>query len=151
MSTQMISEHFSLNELTKTETGLDNDPDVESGAALVRLCNLVLESIRALLGVPLITHSAYRCEAVNRAVGGARNSAHMEGRACDFHPSNGMDIMVAFGRIKESSIEFDKLIIEHKSGSWWIHVQIARVGSKARREVYRAEMQSGTMKYTLIK
>lgn len=137
-----ITEHFSLAELTRTSTGTENDPDVQSGANLVRLAETILEPIRALLGVPLIVHSGYRCAAVNKAVGGSINppSAHTEGRACDFHPGDGMDIKQAFDKIRLSEIPYDKILIEHHGGSWWIHVQVAKRGNTPRRLAFTASI-----------
>ena len=44
-----------------------------------------LEHLRRLLGnAPMIITSGYRCFAHNRAVGGAKNSLHMQGLAVDF-------------------------------------------------------------------
>lgn len=135
-----ISPHFNLDELTRTSTALPNDPPVSSGANLVRLANVLLEPIRDLLAVPLIVHSGYRSLEVNRAVGGDPNSAHLEGRACDFHPSMGQDIKQAFDLIRLSAIPYDKLILEHHGHSWWIHVQIHRLGGQPRRRAYVAQI-----------
>ena len=147
-----LSEHFTLEEMIRTRTGLKNEPTEEAKANLIRLCAL-LEAVRALINAPMILHSAYRCAAVNAAVGGSINppSAHTQGRASDFHPGNGLDITEAFNAIRASDIQFDKLIFEHKNGSWWIHIQIETLGENPRRLVYRAELKNGAMRYTLIK
>lgn len=47
-----------------------------------KLLELVQE-LRDILGVPLWFTSAYRCETHNKAVGGAKNSQHLHGRAVD--------------------------------------------------------------------
>lgn len=47
-----------------------------------------LQALRARLGRPIILTSAYRSAAHNRAVGGARNSYHMQGRAFDVRMDN---------------------------------------------------------------
>jgi len=75
---------------------------------------------RALeLGKPVLVSSGYRSPAVNRAVGGAANSAHMLGCAADFSsPSFGspLDICRAIAR---SDIAFDQLIHEFRA---WVHI-----------------------------
>jgi len=43
-----------------------------------------LQGVRDALGVPVTINSAHRCAAHNRAVGGASNSFHLQGRAADF-------------------------------------------------------------------
>lgn len=111
--------------------GLDNTPNAGEIRNLTVLAETVLEPIRALLGVPLHINSGYRCPAVNLAVGGKANSAHLDGRAADFVPI-GMYLRDAFVKIAASDIPFDQLIVEYGS---WIHVAIARQGVDPRREV----------------
>lgn len=43
----------------------------------------VLEDVREHFNQPVTITSGYRCEARNRAVGGASDSQHVRGRACD--------------------------------------------------------------------
>jgi zinc D-Ala-D-Ala carboxypeptidase len=146
----LASEHFTLEELTRTSTGLENDPPLAASEALVTLAETLLEPIRALLGAPLAVHSGYRSPAVNRRVGGHPASAHLEGRACDFHPV-GIQIRTAFDRIRVSEIPFDKLILEQHGGAWWIHVQGPREGSAPRRvERMALVTDSGTV-YTEVR
>lgn len=44
-----------------------------------------LERLRYLAKAPIVVHSAYRCPAHNKAVGGAARSRHMVGDAADVH------------------------------------------------------------------
>ena len=142
--------HFGLVELTRTGTGLPNVPGDAEKANLTRLAVTLLEPIRTLLAAPLIGHSAYRCQAVNAAVGGATNSAHMDGRAYDFHPGNGMDIKQEFDRIRISELLYDKILMEHHGASWWIHVQIAKAGAQPRRKAYTARVTDHGTIYTEV-
>jgi len=48
---------------------------------------LVMEELRAALGVPLFVHSCFRDSAYNRAIGGARYSLHLAFCAVDFSPA----------------------------------------------------------------
>jgi uncharacterized protein YcbK (DUF882 family) len=57
-------------------------PNAWHKARLLPLCQ-TLEVIRAELGKPIRITSGYRDPAYNRAIGGARASQHMEGRAAD--------------------------------------------------------------------
>jgi hypothetical protein len=121
-----LSQNFTLEELTFSQVaarkGIDNTPSPESIENLGKLCSVLLEPIRALLGVPLHVDSGYRSQEVNAAVGGASNSAHLEGRAADIIPL-GMSLEEAFDKIRGSDLPFDQVIGE--CGPAWIHVAIA--------------------------
>lgn len=132
-----ITENFTYAEMVRTDTGLKNEPNPDHVIHLTRLCVRVLEPIRALLGAPLIVHSGYRCHEVNRDVGGSRNSAHLQGRACDFHPQNEILISEQFEKILNSDIPFDRLLLEYKDNRWWIHAEIGLPGQPPRRLGYR--------------
>ena len=130
-------QHFTLAELTYSGTGLRrglaNNPNDEQVANLWRLCAVLLEPIRALLGVPMHVNSGFRSPAVNAAVGGKANSAHLDGRACDFVPI-GMSLAHAVDLIHGSGLPFDQLILEYDA---WIHVAVERTGSNPRGQVLK--------------
>ena len=44
-----------------------------------------LDEARAIAGVPFIVNSGFRCQLHNKAVGGAKESKHLEGIAVDIH------------------------------------------------------------------
>ena len=84
-----LSEHFSLRELTKTKTGIENVPNEEQVDNLKRVCGW-LEQLRRrwnnLYGDgddPIIINSGFRSPEVNKAVGGATMSNHLTGCAVD--------------------------------------------------------------------
>lgn len=84
----MYGNHFKFKELIVTQTGLDNTPSVDSHLAnLASLWN-TLNYVREKLGHPIIVNSAYRTEQVNKQVGGAKRSLHMQGRAADIRPKD---------------------------------------------------------------
>lgn len=79
----MYGNHFKFEELVHTDTGLPNSVDTDSHLAnLASLWN-TLNFIRHQLGRPIIINSAFRTEQVNKQVGGAKRSLHMQGRAAD--------------------------------------------------------------------
>lgn len=111
-----LSEHFSLAEMVKTKTGLENTP---GPVALTRLAHTagMMEHVRTFLGKPIDVHSGYRSPAVNLAVGGSATSDHMNGDACDFVCSEfGTNLEVAEA-IKASGLKYDQLILEYG----WVH------------------------------
>jgi zinc D-Ala-D-Ala carboxypeptidase len=63
-----------------------------SGALKIDLdAGLALERLRSYYGAPVYVVSAYRSVAHNRAVGGATNSFHLQGKAFDLRYSGGAD------------------------------------------------------------
>src|SRR5512147_97519 len=125
-----LSTHFRLSEFTSSQTatrrGIDNTPSREVVDALKRTA-LGLEAVRSLLMAPIIITSGYRSPALNKAIGGAKNSQHVRGEAVDF-------ICPGFGSPKEvceainrSSLQFDQLIYE----GTWIHISFSE---KPKRE-----------------
>jgi zinc D-Ala-D-Ala carboxypeptidase len=134
----LLSPHFSLEELTRTDTGLSNDPEVEQGEALVILADTILEPMRDLVG-PLRVNSGFRSKAVNDRIGGAKNSQHMAGQAADVVPLK-CGLERAFQAVKSSSIPYDQLIIEPT----WIHVSWSK---NPRRQTLRAHIEGGRMVY----
>lgn len=118
-----MSEHFSLAEMTVSANaarlGLDNNPPPDILARLKTVA-AQMEKVRELLGGAAIRiTSAYRSAAVNKAAGGAKASAHLEGWAVDFVcPDFGSPRQVA-ERIARSAITFDQLIHEH---GVWVHI-----------------------------
>ena len=88
-----LSDHFTLGELTKTNTKIKNVPNEAQVENLKRLCGW-LEQLRrrptpspSLLREgseePIIINSGYRSPEVNRAVGGVATSNHLTGCAVD--------------------------------------------------------------------
>lgn len=117
-----LSQHFTLAELTRSATGarkgLDNTPTQEVIANLTTLCEKLLEPLRAKIGKPLIVLSGYRSQEVNKAVGGAKNSQHLTGNACDFYV-DGHTIAELFELIRKSGLEYDQCLEEFGQ---WIHI-----------------------------
>jgi zinc D-Ala-D-Ala carboxypeptidase len=146
-----IAPHFSLVELTRTGTHLDNSPTDINIQNLRRLAETVLEPIRELLGGGLNIHSAFRCFEVNRAVGGTVASAHLEGRAADFIPESQEPVRLAFDRILNSEIPFDKMLLEFKGSRYWIHIQIPEENEKPRRQAFICQVSGSGMHCVEVK
>lgn len=133
-----LSPHFTLKELTVSEyairKGLSNQPTPEEIENLAELCKNVLEPLRELIAEPLIITSGFRSKEVNKGIGGAKNSQHIEGKAADIH-CKGFDIDSLFG-ICKASLRFDQCI--HEFGEW---VHISWNGDKNRQQTLRAVKQ----------
>lgn len=128
------SPHFSKVEMCSSETaarrGIDNTPPAHLEANLVRLCQDFLEPIRSEFG-PIHITSAYRCWALNTAIGGSQTSAHPDGRAVDFKPVRPLSLQEVVERIIASQLPYDQLIYEFGA---WVHIGIARAGQVPRGE-----------------
>lgn len=123
----MLSPHFSLEELTFSQTaarlGLDNTPGPDELAALKRTA-LGLEGVRIRLGgAPVVISSGYRSPLVNDAVGSRRTSQHIDGEAADFTaPRFGTPRQVV-DALADSDVPYDQLILEYAgSGRGWVHI-----------------------------
>ena len=114
-----LTKNFTLTELTKTNTGLPNEPNCEEVGRLRELCEKVLQPLRDLYGNPIIVNSGFRSQEVNRKVGGVPNSQHRYGEAVDITGGNKKENEVLFNLIF-FNLEFDQLIDERDFS--WIHV-----------------------------
>lgn len=116
-----LTVNFSVAELTRSRTarkrGIANVPSAAELGALRLLCANVLQPARNALGAITVT-SGYRCPKLNKAIGGARNSDHMYGRAADIVPTGGVTLD-ELGMWIETHCQFRQLIYEH---SEWLHV-----------------------------
>lgn len=136
----LLSDHFSLEELTDTSVRLPNSPTEKEIDELRRLCLLVLEparDLKTLDGRPigsLIVSSGFRSQQVNKAVRGSKTSAHMFGRAADIQPLRPITCLDLMEALDASDLSFDQLIYERPVNSTWIHVGITMVGNKPRRQ-----------------
>ena len=144
----MLSDNFSLAELYRSDMaarrGYVMEPSEVIIVSLRRLCEDVLQPIRDLVGVPVLINSGYRDEYVNRLVGGAANSAHKFGRAADIRVA-GMEAAELADIIENTNIGYDKMILEFGQ---WVHIQVSKQGSMARREVLTATHTDSGVKYT---
>jgi len=127
VSAMQLSEHFSLGEMTKSQTalrlGLDNEPQDRERAALIELCEKTLEPIRWHFDRPIIVNSGYRAPAVNRAIGSSDASQHCAGQAADIEIPGIANLAVYLWAGQHC--EFDQLILEYYTGepsSGWVHV-----------------------------
>jgi uncharacterized protein YcbK (DUF882 family) len=139
-----LSEHFTLDELTRTGAGLPNVPDEASRAKLQILCNELLEPIRRILGnKPIKVNSGFRSPEVNKKIGGAKHSQHMKGEAADIVPPIPAEdaIRLLYAAFKKGDLKNVGQIIVYKSG--FLHVSILGAG-RAPGEFLRSEANGGS-------
>lgn len=89
----MLTEHFSLDELTHSDTAVRLNIDNRPPSAMIdqlRMTADMLERIRIFLSaragqpVPIRISSGYRCQALNRLLKSADTSDHVKGLAVDW-------------------------------------------------------------------
>jgi len=121
-----LSKHFSLEELTKSDTAvrldIDNTPTVEVIHNLTFLAEK-LEDVRALLRTPMLVSSGFRSLLLNRHLGSKDTSSHVKGLAVDFiSPSFGNPEAVVKA-IVDSDIQYDQIILEFNR---WVHLSFTK-------------------------
>lgn len=149
----MLSPHFSLKEMTRSETatrkGIDNTPNAVHLQNLKLVCENILEPVRKHFGKPVQINSAYRGPKLNAAVGGSAKSQHCNGEAVDFE----IDGMSNYDLAKwvVENCDFDQVILEFydpKEGpnSGWVHASYSSTG-KQRKSILTAVMVKGKTVY----
>lgn len=122
-----VTMHFTMEELyasaTATAKGINNKPSVQQMINLVYLTAYVLEPLRVAMGEPIKIGSGFRCQALNKAVGGVYNSQHMKGQAADLCIDGDIQKGRKWFNYIKNHLPFDQLIWEHNSkGTYWVHV-----------------------------
>ena len=124
-----LSEHFSMEEMTRSQTAtekhIDNTPSDAAVRNLKILCTQVLEPARAKYGRPIVITSGYRCAKLNAAVGGVPKSYHIKGMAADIRIDNIRDAYNLAKLLNDRPLT-DLVLIEHSSSAQWLHVQWSR-------------------------
>lgn len=120
--------NFTITELIKSPTAdrmkIDNNP---SGVIIQRLMDLiknVLQPIRDAYGKPIYVSSGYRCEKLNKAVGGVPTSQHVRGEAADIYvKGDNKELFIVIKKlIDDGKITVGQLIDEYNYK--WIHISL---------------------------
>ena len=129
---ELFTKNFSYDELIASATakrlGLDNTPSPEEKEKLRKLAEDILQPIRDRWRSPIVVNSAYRSEAVNKAVGGVPTSQHRLGEAADIKVGgkdrNKKLFKAIYTMISKGEIKVGQLIDEYNYQ--WIHVSLPR-------------------------
>lgn len=123
---QLKSDYFTLQEFIKSTTAtrlkIDNTPSAEILRNLEYGIQMVLDPLRRIHQKPIVITSGYRCEKLNKAVGGVANSWHTKGNAADIHIKDENEAREIFDILKTLP-SVDTVLFEHSRQSQWIHVQ----------------------------
>ena len=140
-----LSGHFSLAELTKSQTairkGIDNKPTLDHIENLTELCTQVLEPTRRNFGKPMVISSGYRSEELCEAIGSSKKSQHAKGEAADFEMF-GVDNKELAKYIKNNLV-FDQLILEFYNpddpSSGWVHCSYSKEENRKQSLLYNGK------------
>lgn len=144
MARMQLTQNFSLQEFLKSSTADDlniieqYNPHQEVINNLQQLCEHVLQPARAYTRVMKVT-SGYRCQRLNKAVGGASTSQHREGKAADIQLSTPEETFGLGVVIIRLGLPFDQMIFEYGDDLTkpaWLHVSWS---DSPRQEVLRKE------------
>jgi zinc D-Ala-D-Ala carboxypeptidase len=150
-----LTENFSLNELTKSQTaerkGIDNTPSTEHQENLKSLCEMILQPIRDHFEQVVSVSSGYRSQELCVAIGSSTQSQHAKGQACDFEIFGVSNKELA--DYIDQNLDYDQLILEYWKGedepnSGWVHCSYT--DGNNRKQYLRAYKENGSTKYEPI-
>ena len=126
--------YFTIKELSHSETanrkGIDNTPTVDAVVSMTTLINECLDPVRELYGKPITVTSGFRCQMLNKAVGGVNSSQHVKGEAADLVGRNDDETRKIFEKAKAFG-QFDQLLYEKNSkGNIWVHISYKASGNR---------------------
>lgn len=124
--------YFSIGELCRSNVadlkGIPNHPNTFQKMNMEKLIDRVLDPIRSLYAKPIYVNSGFRSATLNKVIGGAKYSQHMEGKAADITAGNPKENKKLWDVIlflyQEGDIDFDQLINEKpiNENPSWIHI-----------------------------
>ena len=99
------------------ENNIDNTPMEKEVIDNLNFTLAKLNEIRDGYGKPIYITSGYRCNELNKIVGGVENSKHKKGLAVDLKWDYELLVYII------ENCKFEKLIREKKGDLLWIHIQ----------------------------
>ena len=148
-----ISEHISYKEATRSVTalrlGIDNTPNEYQLQNMEIIAKNVFEPLRKAVGGAIKINSFFRCEDLNKAIGGSSKSQHCQGRAIDIDDNYGYMSNNDMYKYIKVNLDFDQLIFEFpddNGNASWIHVSYVDADSN-RKRCLKAIKENGKTKY----
>ncbi len=151
-----ISPNYTLFDFVRSDTAERNrlteqyNPSPEVVECLRQLAINIIEPVRQRIGQPITITSGYRSPALNRLIGGARNSDHSFGKAVDLQlrlPGGRTNNKLIFDTILQLNLPFRQLIWEfgNELEPDWVHVAYDAKDNK--KQILRALRNQGKTVY----
>lgn len=136
-----MSRWFKLEEFLTSKTAKQNGiENLPSFVVVEHISELAwfLDEIRNAWGSGIKITSGFRCDKLNRLVGGVDNSIHKIGFAADLYPANGkFEEFKIFIKNWIKDKNFDQCIIEKNSkGDSWIHLGLYNNYGQQRHNIF---------------
>ena len=150
-----ISKHITYKEATRSATalrlGIDNKPSEYELQNMEMVANKVFEPLREAVNGPIKINSFYRCEELNKAIGGSSKSQHCQGRAIDIDDIYGHVSNAYMYYYIKDNLDFDQLIWEFGTNDSpdWVHVSYVDEDSN-RKRCLQAYRENGKTRYKVI-
>ena len=147
-----ISKHITYKEATRSATalrlGIDNVPNEYQLQNMEMVANKIFEPLREAVNEPIKINSFYRCEELNKAIGGSSKSQHCQGRAIDIDDIYGHVSNAYMYYYIKDNLDFDQLIWEFGTDDSpdWVHVSYVD-GDSNRKRCLKAIRENGKTKY----
>lgn len=153
-TTDKICKYLTLGEVVRSESakrnGISNLPTAEHLENMKALGTNVFDKVREHFGCPIGLSSAYRSEALNRAIkGSSKTSQHCKGEAFDIDADiHGKITNKAIFDYIRQNLDFDQLIWEFGTNQEpdWVHVSYKKSGGN-RKSILKAIKVNGESKY----
>lgn len=131
-----ISEHITYDEATISPTslrfGINNKPNEKQLENMKLVAEKCFEPLRKLYGKPIKVNSFFRCEELNKKVGGSATSQHtaLNGAAIDISGGSKEENKKLFELAK--ALDFDQLLWEYGNddGPDWVHISYKKEGNR---------------------
>ena len=147
-----ISKHITYKEATKSVTalrlGIENTPNDYELQNMELIAEKVFEPLRRAVNGPIKINSFFRCEELNKAIGGSSRSQHCQGRAIDVDDFYGYVSNAYMYYYIKDNLDFDQLIWEFGTDTNpdWVHVSYVD-GDSNRKRCLLAYKEDGKTKY----
>ena len=119
--------------LKAEELKIDNHIPSDKIRFSIRLLVLnLLQPLRDKVKRPLVLNSGYRSPALNRSVGGTKESQHLKGEAADIHCKDALDVLLLAQIVFRYSLPFDQMILYEN----FLHLSFRTTGQQRYQIIY---------------